>query len=127
SLAEPRRVMASLSASFGCPSNRSTTAAMASSWYCWRGSNWKPVLLPMSGRPQFNAPGPCVLGKIGLQLVVAVDGVFQHDELAGGRIDQGAQLLQRGLGVFIDVSQHALVADFAHVQSRDDLRGNGFG
>src|SRR5690606_9633278 len=114
--AVPRRVTASLSASLGCPSNRSTTAAMASSWYCWRGSNWKPVL-PMSGRPQFDAPGLGVLGKIGFQLVVAVEGVFQHDELAGSGIDQRAQLLQRGLRLLIDIGQHAVVADFAHVQS----------
>src|SRR5699024_11063164 len=93
--------------SAGCPSNRSTVAAMASSWYACLASNLNFITNPYLRRPQLNTAGFTNLHQIGLQLVIPLETVLEDHKPNRLRINNLTQLIQRRLRVLIQIGKNS--------------------
>src|SRR5699024_9780179 len=79
---------------------------MASSWYACLASNLNFITNPYLRRPQLNAAGFTDLHQVGFELVIPLETVLEDHKPNRFRISDLTQLIQRRLGVLVQVGKH---------------------
>src|SRR5699024_9033073 len=80
---------------------------MASSWYSCLASNLNFITNSYLRRPQLNAAGFTDLHQVGFELVIPLETVLEDHKPNRLRISDLAQLIQRRLGVLVQVGKHS--------------------